>query len=57
MKYTLVTLFLLTGEEYVEERGLSIQECAGRAALLRIETEEVAEHVEDFIYKCVPEDK
>jgi hypothetical protein len=57
MKYTLVTLFLLTGEEYVEEKGLSIQECAGRAALLRIETEEVAEHVEDFIYKCVPEDK
>ncbi len=57
MKYTLVTLFVLTGQEYVEEKGLSIQECAGRAALLRMETEAVAEHVEDFIYKCVPEDK
>lgn len=55
MTYVLVAVFVLTGQAYVERRGLSLQECAGRAAMLRQETEHIFEHVGDFRYLCVPE--
>jgi hypothetical protein len=55
MTYVLIAVFVLTGQAYVERRGLSLQECAGRAAMLRQETEHIFEHVGDFRYLCVPE--
>ena len=55
--YMLVSVFVMTGESYVERRGLSLQECAGRAAMIKLETEEIFEHVGDFRYFCLPETK
>jgi hypothetical protein len=55
VKYLLVAVFTLTGQTYVERSGLSLQECAGRAAMLRQETEHIFEHVGDFRYLCIPQ--
>ena len=35
MKYTLLAYFLLTGDAWIEREGLSLQSCAGHAALAR----------------------
>ena len=57
--YTLVALFLLTGDAYVERRGLTLQSCAGHAALIRqetlIETPGLTELIGEVRYLCLPE--
>jgi hypothetical protein len=35
MAYSLIAFFLLTGDSYVEQQGLSLQSCAGQAAMAR----------------------
>jgi hypothetical protein len=55
MTYTLIALFLATGQSYTEREGLSLQSCAGRAAMARMEAAEVFQFVGDVRYLCVPE--
>jgi len=59
MTYALVALFLLTGQTYVEQRGLTLATCAGRLALLRTATLSDLVVMEPRIgkvqYRCVPE--
>ena len=37
MTYTLIAFFLMTGSAYVEQQGLTLQACAGQAAMARTE--------------------
>lgn len=46
MTYTLVALFLLTGNAYIERTGLSLQACAGHAAVARQDILPVQEEIE-----------
>lgn len=55
MTYILVSVFVLTGQSYIERKNLTLYQCAGQAALLRQETEEIFEHVGDFRYLCLPQ--
>lgn len=54
MKYTLIALFLSTGQAYVERDGLSLQGCAARAAVARSQAVEVFQFVGKIQYLCVP---
>lgn len=58
MTYILVTIFLATGQVYIEQRNLSLPACAGRLAMLRTTTSEVVEKLEPRIgkvrYLCLP---
>jgi hypothetical protein len=57
--YSLVALFLLTGGQYIERDGLSLQGCAGHAAIARQEMLAVQEQLEALVgevrYLCLPE--
>lgn len=57
MTYILVAMFMLTGDSYVEQRHLSLQECAGRAAMARMDVAQSG--IEDLIgevrYLCLKE--
>ena len=57
--YTLITLFVLTGHSYVEREGLSLQGCAGHAAMERQALLPVQEELENRVgeirYLCLPE--
>lgn len=59
MTYALVSIFLLTGDIYLERSGLTLQQCAGQAAKLRRETEAVAGKIKaakgEVRYYCLPE--
>jgi hypothetical protein len=59
MTYALVAMFLATGHGYVEQPHLTLQACAGRAALARQEMLDVQEKLEKLIgevrYLCLPE--
>ena len=59
MSYTLVALFLLTGDVYVERSGLTLQGCAGHAAMVRQEMLAVLpklnKRIGEVQYRCVPE--
>ena len=55
MKYALVALFLATGESYVERKGLSLQGCAGQAAMTRAATADVYQFVGEVRYLCIPQ--
>jgi hypothetical protein len=59
LTYALVTLFLVSGQTYVEQRGLSLATCAGRLALLRTATlhdlAAMESHIGQVQYRCVPE--
>jgi hypothetical protein len=55
--YTLVALFVATGESYVERTGLSLQQCAGHAAMTRNETQHLYQYVGEIRYLCLPEGK
>ena len=61
MSYALVAMFLATGDAYVEQRGLSITECAGRAAMVRQEMMPVMPLLQGLIgevrYLCIPENR
>lgn len=55
MTYSLIAIFLATGDVYVERRGLSLQSCAGRAAMARQESEGLQSRIGDIQYRCAPE--
>lgn len=57
MSYTLIALFLLSGESYVERSGLSLQGCAGHAAMARQQMLEadLILRVGEVQFYCVPE--
>jgi hypothetical protein len=54
MTYTLVAVFMLTGQAYVERDGLSLQSCAGHAAMARQKAEEIASSIGPVRYMCLP---
>lgn len=54
MTYTLVAVFMLTGQAYVERDGLSLQSCAGHAAMARQKAEELTVTVGPVRYMCIP---
>lgn len=59
MTYALVTVFLLTGKQYVERRHMPLATCAGRLAMLRSEMMRDMAKLEPRIgrlaFRCVPE--
>lgn len=55
MTYTLLAVFLLTGDTYPERTNLSLQQCAGHAAMTRTQTVELYQYVGEVRYLCVPE--
>jgi hypothetical protein len=55
MTYTLLAVFLLSGESYPERTGLSLMQCAGHAALTRSQTAELYQYVGEVRYLCAPE--
>lgn len=61
MLYTLVVAFIAKGTFYVEQRHLTLQHCAGQAALARIEYMKAMpmlnEKIGEVRYYCWPEKK
>jgi len=55
MTYALIAFFLATGDSYVERTNLSLQQCAGHAAMTRQNTAELYQWVGEVQYRCVPE--
>ena len=55
--YMLVALFIETGETYIERKHLSLQSCAGYAAMLKQETMEVEAVVGEIAYMCLNMEK
>jgi len=53
--YTLLAIFLLSGDAYIERTGLSLQSCAGRAAMARQESEVLQGVIGGVEYRCEPE--
>jgi hypothetical protein len=53
--YTLLALFLATGDTYPERTGLSLMQCAGHAAMTRTQTAELYQYVGEVRYLCAPE--
>ena len=54
MSYTLVAIFLATGQAYVERHGLSLQGCAGQAAMARQRAAELQPIIGDVRFICIP---
>lgn len=57
MTYTLVVIFLTTGKAYIEAQGLSLQACAGQAALHRQMTDipKLTAKIGPHRYICIKE--
>jgi hypothetical protein len=58
--YELITLFVLTGKVYVERDELTLQQCAGFAAVERtrlLEVPQLSELVGEVRYLCRPSNK
>jgi len=57
MTYTLVAIFMATDATYVEREGLSLQACAGRAAMARMEylRDGLDKLVGEVRWYCIPE--
>lgn len=59
MTYSLVALFLLTSDTYVERENLSLQSCAGHAAMARsqmlVVLPQLNKRIGEVRYLCVPE--
>lgn len=56
MTYTLFVIFLLSGDAYVERTGLSLQACAGQAAMARQAIPpELTKSIGDVQFRCVEE--
>jgi uncharacterized membrane protein len=53
--YTLLAVFLLTGDAYPERTNLSLQQCAGHAAMARPLAAELYQYIGEVRYLCVPE--
>lgn len=58
MTYTLIALFILTGDVYIEQDNLSLQGCAGQAAIARQDylavLPKLNPKVGDIRYICLP---
>ena len=54
MTWTLVAVFVLTGQAYVERDGLSLQSCAAHAAMARQKAQEIASTIGPVRYMCMP---
>jgi hypothetical protein len=54
MTYTLLAIFLATGQAYPERTGLSLQACAGRAAMARQEATVLFPSIGPVEYRCAP---
>jgi hypothetical protein len=52
MTYTLLAIFLLTGDAHIERQGLSLQSCAGRAAMARQEAAPLFQYIGEVQYEC-----
>ena len=57
MRYTLIAFFLSTGDQYVERTNLSLQQCAGHAAMARPLAAELYQYIGEVRYLCIPEKK
>ena len=57
MRYSLVAFFLTTSDFYVERTDLSLQQCAGHAAMIRAQTVELYQYIGEVRYLCIPEQK
>lgn len=57
MTYTLLFIIMLTNRVYIEDTGLSLHSCAGRAAMYRSEVVNsgLTKHIGDVRYFCLPE--
>jgi hypothetical protein len=59
MSYTLIALFVLTGDAYIEREGLDVYTCPGRLALARRDYLEVKDKlhpgVGEIRFLCLPE--
>jgi len=59
MLYTLVVIFLAKGALYIEQRHLTLQHCAGQAALARMQYNDALPQLDSKIgpvqYRCYPE--
>lgn len=57
MTYTLVVIFALTGKAYIEQTGLSLQACAGQAAMHRQITDipKLKKQIGEHRYMCIKE--
>lgn len=57
MTYTLLFIVLLADKIYITDRGLSLQECAGRAAMNRSEylAAGLVQKIGEVRYVCVAE--
>lgn len=57
MTYSLVVVFLLTGHAYIEQAGLSLQSCAGQAAMRRQVTDipKLKRQIGETEYHCIKE--
>jgi hypothetical protein len=57
MTFTLLAVFLALGQSYPERTGLSLQQCAGHAAMARTQARELYTFIGEVRYLCVPEVK
>lgn len=57
MRYALIAFFIATGEQYTERSNLSLEQCAGHAAMTRQMTAELYQFVGEVRYLCIPESR
>jgi hypothetical protein len=55
--YTLLAVFVALGTQYPERTNLSLQQCAGHAAMARPLAAELYQYIGEVKYLCVPEVK
>ena len=53
--YTLLAVFLATGDAYPERTGLSLQQCAAYAAMTRQQTQDLYQYIGEVRYFCTQE--
>jgi uncharacterized membrane protein len=55
--YTLIAFFVALNQSYPERTNLSLQQCAGHAAMARPLAAELYQYIGEVRYLCVPEAK
>lgn len=53
MTYILIAVLLETGGVYVERTGLTIQQCAGYAEMLELDSKDLEESIGGVQYLCI----
>lgn len=54
--YYLVAIIVATGDVYIERDNLTLQQCAGLAAMIRQETKGVEGYIGEVKYQCLERD-